>query len=343
MQQSTLSAPSAAPALPGAGTSPLLRALRRLASLRLTLVLLLALAVTVFLAYHLDAARTWPLAGVLGLLAANLGAAVATNGAFRRQLPLLVFHIALAILLLLVAAGRMTSLTGQVEVLEGGEFDGHLASAEAGPWHAGALEALRFTNLGFEVSYDVGRQRQATRNRVSWVDEAGVRRLSVIGDQDPLRLAGYRFYTTHNKGYAPVFRWKPTEGAAVTGAVHLPPYPVHEYGQAREWTPPGRREAVWILLDLDDRPIDPGQRDRFRLPERYRLVLRAGDLRTVLEPGESVTLPDGVLRFEGLKTWMGYKVFYDWTLPWLAAACAVAVASLAWHFLRRFAARPWDA
>jgi hypothetical protein len=40
---------------------------------------------------------------------------------------------------------------------------------------------------------------------------------------------------------------------------------------------------------------------------------------------------------------MGYTVFSDWTMPWLIAACILAVASLGWHFGRRFAATPWDA
>jgi cytochrome c biogenesis protein len=60
-------------------------------------------------------------------------------------------------------------------------------------------------------------------------------------------------------------------------------------------------------------------------------------------PGERYVLPQGTLVYEGLTAWMGYAVFYDWTIPWLLAAAAAAVASLSVHFWRKFAARPWDA
>ena len=53
------------------------------------------------------------------------------------------------------------------------------------------------------------------------------------------------------------------------------------------------------------------------------------------------------LNFEELRSylrgWMGYKVFYDWTMHWLLAAGTLAVASLGVHFWRKYAARPWDA
>jgi cytochrome c biogenesis protein len=49
-----------------------------------------------------------------------------------------------------------------------------------------------------------------------------------------------------------------------------------------------------------------------------------------------VTLDEGVLVYEGLTAWMGYKVFYDPTLPWLAAAALLAIASLGTFCWRRF-------
>ena len=49
-----------------------------------------------------------------------------------------------------------------------------------------------------------------------------------------------------------------------------------------------------------------------------------------------MTLDEGILVYEGLTTWMGYKVFYDPTLPWLLAAALVAIAALGAFFWRRF-------
>lgn len=316
--------------------------LRRLASLRLTLALLALLAVGILVAQRFEEARTWPIVVPLALLAANLLAAVATNGVFRRQTALLVFHLSLVALVLLVAAGRLTYLKGHVGVTEGASFDGELAIDERGPWHAGDLDAVRFTNEGFTVDYAPGWQRGATRNAVRWQDGDGRWQQSVIGDQEPLIVAGYRFYTTFNKGFAPTFTWQRDGAPTVHGSVQLPSYPLNEFGQAAEWTPPGSRVAVWAMLDIDEVVIDPEARSEFRLPQAYTLVVRVGAERHEMRPGDTLRLPDGTLTFDGLRGWMGYRVFYDWTLPWLLAAGAVAVVSLGTHFWQKFAAKPWD-
>lgn len=315
----------------------------RLASLRLTLVLIAFLAVGTAIAFRMEGARTWPMVVPLGLLAANLLAAVATNGVFRRQIWLLVFHLSLVALLLLVAAGRLTYMKGHVGITEGASFEGELAIDERGPWHVGAIESVRYVNAGFDIDYAPGWQRGPTRNRVLWQQPDGSWEEAVIGDHQPLVIEGYRFYTSFNKGFAPTFLWDSGEGGALYGSVQLPSYPLNEFGQAVEWTPPGGRTPVWVMLDIEEVVIDPEDHATFRLPERYTLVLRVGEARHELRPGDSVVLADGTLTFEGLRSWMGYRVFYDWTLPWLLAACAVAAASLAVHFWQKFASRPWDA
>lgn len=317
--------------------------LRSLASLRLTLGLLVVLGAAILMAYQSEEWRSWPLALPLLALSANLLAAVATNNAFRRQLPLLVFHLALVALLLLVAAGRLTYLKGTLEVTHGATFEGRLTTTDAGPFHAGDLASVRFSNDGFTIDYAPGLLRGPTRNAVTWIDEGGQRRQGVIGDQDALKIKGYRFYTSFNKGFAPVFLWLPNEGERQLGAVHLPAYPLHELTQAQEWKPPGSRSPVWIMLQFDEKILDPDLPATFRLPEKYSVVVRSGGQRFELLPGQFVDLPDGRLKLDGLTTWMGYNVFYDWTLPWLAAASVAAVLSLGWHFWRKFAAKPWDA
>ncbi|HEY6863324.1 MAG TPA: cytochrome c biogenesis protein ResB, partial [Burkholderiales bacterium] len=273
----------------------------------------------------------------------NLGAAVLTNAAFRRQAPLLVFHLALLAIVLLAAAGRLTYLKGRVELSTGETFAGELTQSERGPLHASRLARAAFTNEGFTIGYSAGIRRDETRNAVAWTDAGGGVGRAVIGDQQPLVLAGYRFYTSPNKGYAPVFAWQPKGGSARLGTIHLPAYPAHEYRQALEWTLPGSDVSVWTMLAFDDVILDPQRPSQFRLPERHTLIVRIGDERRVMAPGERLELAQGTLVYEGLTTWMGYTVFYDWTLPWLLAACVLAVASLAWHFWRKFAAQPWDA
>jgi hypothetical protein len=317
------------------------KGLAALGSLHLTLIAFGLLGGGVVLAYESEAGRTWPMVFPLLMLFVNLVAAVLTRPVFRSQTALLVFHLALIVLIGLIAAGRLTYLRGWVEMAEGQPFPGQLTGVQAGPWHWNRLDRVHFENAGFTIDYGPEMRRGATYNRVVWTDADGARRESVIGDQSPLVIAGYRFYTSFNKGFSPVFRWEPRDAAPAVGAVNLPSYPANDLSQAIEWTPPGASSGVWVALVLDQPVVDPERASTFRLPEQHRLVIRAGELRHELVPGEAVALPEGRLVYLGLRTWMGYTVFNDWTIPWLLATCLVGLASLAWHFWRRFAPRPW--
>ena len=314
--------------------------LKLLASLKLTLVILAALGAAILIAYLSETPTTWALVGPLTAFAVNLAAAVVTNPVFRHQTALLVFHLALIAVILLIAVGRLTYLKGQLELAEGEVFDGKLMQEESGPWHPRHLDALCFSNDGFTIDYARGVRRGNTRNQISWTTQGGQLQRAVIGDQNPLILAGYRFYTSHNKGFAPTFIWHPnSDGSSMLGTVHLPAYPLHEYKQALEWTPPGGKTPLWVMLQFDEVILDPAKPSEFRLPAKHQIVVRAGGERRELKQGEAMRLAEGVLVYNGLRSWMGYTVFYDFTLPWLLAACILAVLSLAWHFWSKFSSR----
>ena len=311
-----------------------------LASLKLTPFGLALLGAASIAVYQVgDDATPW-LAGPLLLLAFNLIAAVATNGIFRRQMPLLVFHLALIALVLLAAIGRLSYLKGAADVTEGTAFSG-LWRQVAGPLHSGRLAAVSFVNEGFEITYKPGPVRDLTLNRVRWVDPGGRERVEEIADNRPLVVHGYRFYPTANKGFAPILLWQPKVGEPLLGGVHLPSYPANSHTQSREWRPPGASDDIWVMLDIPETLIPADQDSRFRLPGAHKLVLRQGDSRWELRLGERVSLPDGVVEYQELRTWMGYTVYYDWTIPWMLAACLLAVLSIGWHFWEKFAAKPW--
>jgi len=317
--------------------------LRRLASLKLTLVALIILGAAIWYAYIYEAPATWVLVPSLLLLALNLIASVATHPAFRRMSGLLLFHLGLITIVLLVALGRLTYLKGKVELAQGEEFGGQLMEVEAGAWHWGRLDQVRFINEGFRIAYAPGVQRGQTRNAVRYLDGSGKEQVMDIGDHTPLVLSGYRFYTSPNKGFAPAFIWHPaTGGAPVLGTVHLPSYPINEYSQAREWQLPGTAMRVWSLLQFDEVLIDPASDSEFRLPNRHRMVVRIGERRYEMQPGDAIDLAEGRLVYDGLRTWMGYTVFYDWTIHWLLVVSMLTVSALGWHFWRKFAARPWN-
>jgi hypothetical protein len=272
------------------------------------------------------------------VLTLNLALALLAHPAFRRQLPLLVAHLALLALVLLVGIGRLTALDGRFELTQGVEFDGALIDAKAGPWHADAaaqLARLALRHDGFEIDYAPGRRRGATRNPVHWRAADGTPRAALIGDHRPLVAGGYRIYTTSNKGFAPVLTWLPRQGPSVTGAVHLPAYPMHELRQSSAWhLPDGRR--VFVMLEFDTTLIDPAAAATFRMPATHRLVVHSEGQRTELVPGATLDLGTGTLRYDELRTWMGYRVAYDATLPWLLAAALLATFALAWHYVQRF-------
>jgi len=321
----------------------LIRACRALASLKLTLAALVFFAAGILVAYLGEEHTTLALVLPLLLLSLNLIAAVLTNPVFRRSGALLLFHLALIAIVLLVAAGRLTYLKGHVELSEGEAFDGQLTASEAGPWHQSGLDRVHFTNDGFSIEYAPGIQRGKTRNAMQYIDASGKEQRTEIGDQTPLVLEGYRFYTSSNKGFAPTFLWTPTAGRdPILGTVHLPSYPVNDDWQARAWQLPGSGIQLWTMLKFDEIILNPNAASEFRRPHRHKVIVRIRSQRHELQPGEAIDLPEGRLVYDGLRTWMGYTVFYDWTIHWLLAACVIAVGALGWHFWRKFAAQPWN-
>lgn len=312
-----------------------------LGSLRLTLWLIGLLLLTVTAIYLLPVLTNSWLAVPFALLATNLIAALTTNIKFCQQLPLLVFHLALLALLLLIAVGRLSYLKGWVEITVGEAFNGKLTSYEAGPLHYWQLDMLNFDLEKFSIEYDRGLQRGETRAHMQWQDKQGGIQRGVVGDHRPLVLSGYRFYTSHNKGFAPVFSWQPNGGSRTTGSIHLPAYPANEYQQALEWSPPESGITIWTQLQFDEVILDPQSQSRFRVPKEHVLVMRIGEQRYELKPGQGIELATGRLGYQGLQTWMGFNVLSDWTMKWLLATGLFAVLALGWHYWRKFSARPW--
>lgn len=312
-----------------------------LASLKFTPVGLVLLGIATIAVYKFDHSATPWLALPLFLLALNLIAAVATNGVFRKQMPLLIFHLALIALVLLAAAGRLMYLKGTAELTEGAAFSG-LKSRDSGPLHLDRLDRVHFINDGFDIDYMAGPVLDRIVNRVRWQDGRAGEREGSIELNKPLTLFGYRIYPTSNKGFAPLFAWRSNAGEAVLAAVHLPGYPANATNQAQTWRPIGSADDIWVMLQIEDALIPSDRASHFRLPDRQDIVVRHQQSRWELRPGDRIALPDGELEYRGLRTWMGYRFFYDWTIPWMLAACAIGVGSLSWHFWRKYASTPWN-
>ncbi|WP_156822026.1 cytochrome c biogenesis protein ResB [Azoarcus sp. KH32C] len=278
------------------------------------------------------------------LLTANLLAAIVTNRRFRADLPLLVFHLALLALVVTLVVARLTYFEGQATVTGGTAFDGKLISETSGALHSRRLDDLRFTNLGFTENYPERGHYHATYNRVRWRAD-GATHTADIGDDIPLILAGYRIYTTRHRGFSPVFRWQKTDGTDELGTVQLRDSNNGAFAGANEWQLPDGRQA-WLMVDIEAPSEEQtGAHVRANLgagSDTDRLILRVGDERHTLSPGEQLVLPEGTLTYVRLDSWMGYRIVADPTKPWLIGTIAVAVISLVW-FYSRIVFRPLSA
>jgi cytochrome c biogenesis protein len=311
--------------------------LAALGSLSLTLVALVLLAAGTQASYLGWAPFTWTLSLPLALLAVNLLAAILTNAKFRAQLPLLAFHLALLAIIALVALGRMTYFKAQFELAAGETFDGTgMAGVEHGPWHGFGIDRLRFVSEGARVLFRDGRYRSTT-SRVALADGSAAE----FATQRPLAIDGYRFYPTFNQGFAPTFVWMGNDGEWQQETFNLPPWPQAELQQDTTWTPDALGRELWVMLAPDGKVLS-SDGEALLAPPPHRLVVRDGDTRHELRPGDFLTFDAGRLAYLGLNTWHGYAVNYDWTRPWLLAAATAAVLSLAWHYWRKWLARPWQ-
>lgn len=315
------------------------------ASLKLTLFLFLLFGAGSILWHFTEhELKNWLITVPMLLLALNLMTALLTNKIFRFQGWLLLFHIGLLLILLLIGISQVTKLIGNVEVTNGSVYDSSIAQWQQGVLHPNRLDDLQFRLDGFSINYAPAfglPQRLDTQAKLIWLDESGVLKSGIVGDNIPLEIHGYKFYTTFNKGFAPMFKWIPHNGEPVQGSVHLPSWPANEFNQSSDLQIPGTPYKLWLNLKFVDTIIANDRPSEFRIPNEYTLVVRAGENRQELLPGESMVLDSGRLQFLGLNTWMGFQIHYDWALPWLLAVSLLAVFGLGGHFWHKFAPTPW--
>jgi cytochrome c biogenesis protein len=321
--------------------SQLIGAVRALGSLKVTLVGVAAAGAVALTGIETGFPVGPAIALPFALLTVNLLAAIMSGPKLRRQAGLLGFHLALAVLAALAAVDRLAALNGHVEVTEGSDFDPALVEARIGPWHPWGLERVRFRQGTFEIGYGPGVKRRETVSRVYLADEAGAWRPVAVGDDRPLVAEGYRFYTSFNKGFAPLISFVDGQGAVHRGAVHLPSYPLNYYKQGNAWTPPGSPRPVKLWLRLPEQVFKEEEAWAFGKPEGARLVVIDGARRVELTPGESTALAGGRLRYEELRTWMGYTISYNPLVSWMAGAIVVGVLSLLAHTLAKTLRLPW--
>lgn len=314
--------------------------LEGLASPRLTVAFFLAMAAAAIAAAHNPADITALVLLPLGLLIANLVAAILSNARFRADLPLLVFHLALLAFVVLLAVARLCYFDGAVKLTTGEVFEGNYLVSERGRLHPGHPEALRFSHEGLVEYTPDGSDYATTYTRVQWWDQAGRPHLNEISNDRPLVLDGYRLFATRQRGYSPVFHFTPTGmPAPLHGTAQLADNYLDE--GVRNFTvgtdlvlPDGH--TIWVQAILEESYANRAgiARDLGAGALRHHLVVRDGDARYELRPGDSVDLAGGRFTYDHLSTWLGYRIVYDPTPAWLAAAVITAIASLCAFYAR---------
>lgn len=312
----------------------------KLASLKITLLGMILLALGAALSYGNPVTTpVWVLVAPLVVLALNLFAAILSNPKINRQSGLLVFHVGLLGIVILVAIGRLTYLDAHIEMIQGQDFSpDKLMEVKEGLLHGGNLQGVDFRQGGYTVQYAAGMQRGLTYSQVLIPDGRGNLEEKLVGDDRPLVLEAYRFYTTFNKGFTVLLTWKPNQGPAVSGTVNMPSYPLFDYKQDNAWTPPGGQEIkFWLQLDTGIT-----EKEAWVLDGRNSsgiLVVTTDEQRVELNPGQELALPGGRLRYDRLLTWMGYAVFYDPTIKWLFYISMLCVMGLGWHYWQKMGSR----
>ncbi|NOZ54828.1 MAG: cytochrome c biogenesis protein ResB [Gammaproteobacteria bacterium] len=320
----------------------MLTIIQKLASLKFTLVGMVLLGVGASLSYgNPTDIPVWVLVVPMILLVVNLSAAILTNPRINQQSGLLVFHVSLLVIVILAAVGRLTHMDAHIELVVGSVFARqNLQEIKSGPLHGGNLDDVSFVQGPFSVQYAPGMQRGLTHSQVKIKNKRGEWQDKVVGDDRPLIINGYRFYTTFNKGFTSVLTWVPDEGEAVTGTVNMPSYPLFEYKQDNRWTPPGGDEIkFWLQL-------------RTNMDEKNAWVLEQGSSSGVLVVvtsanryevplGGFVQLGNGRLQFDDLRMWMGYRLFYDPTIQWMFFVSIAGVMGLGYYFWKKMNVQPW--
>jgi len=314
--------------------------LKKLASLRLTLVGMILLAVLAVIASRSAGVDAGVTAGPLLLLVLNLFAALLTNRSFRTQTGLLVFHIGLLLIFVCIGLTLMLRFDGHVEVLQGARFDaGQVEIVEQGSWHANRLDEIELYQGDVRINYLPGLNRQDTQSTIEYRMASGELRRMTLGDTRSAKIDGYRIAATFNKGFAVLLHWTGDDGTEILGAVHMPSFPQYDWKQVTTWTTPAGQE---VELELDfDRPVsrDTGEWTFGSTSMPYAVRLSVADEAPVaLRDGDSVSLAGGGVRVVDLRVWMAYQIEYLPFLPWMFVSAFLAIAGLSLHFARRFLA-----
>lgn len=299
------------------------------------------------------------------------GQGLSAEKGYARETGNLVFHAALLVLIVAVAAGALFGYRGQIIVREGRGFANTLTQYDLFNQgrlvRAGDLPPLSFTLEDFTAVFErEGTQRGSPR---AFIADVLLRRTPASAPEPvrievnrPLRVGGTSVYLTGH-GYAPVLAVRQVDGRLLhadatvflpqdpvftsTGVVKMPDaqpglglqgvlLPSAQFGAAGPVSvfPAADNPVLFLTAWEGDLGMDEGAPQNVYALDFTNLT-QIGS--TALRPGQVWTLPDGrTVAFVGLSQFASFQVADEPAAGWALAAAVVAmIGLLAGLFVRR--------
>jgi len=111
--------------------------------------------------------------------------------------------------------------------------------------------------------------------------------------------------------------------------------------QATNWKIPELGLDAFLMLVFEEKVVEEGKHSYFKKPEKHHVLVKIGNDTMKMRPGDTFKTEKGELVYRELRTWMGYSITGDWTMPWLVAASVVITIGATWYFIDKFKASPW--
>jgi len=280
---------------------------------------------------------TVSLAPGLSVLFVNLTLAILVREKIHHNLPLLIFHIALLLIILSVSVSRLTYFKGWAIVSEGEILQQPTGIINEGPWHKNRLTDSTIRQLEFEAYFDENGRRLDTE---SWMQLSGYEDPILVSNKETANVGGYQITISNNLGYSVDLSWIPERGDLVSGLLQLPSQISQPETQAVRLDLPGVSETIWIGLEVDSNRKSffyPS----FSVPKEYHFIVDINGEEYQLKPGNSINIVGGTLSINTLVPWIGYEMYYDPAIYFLLIASIVAVLSLGYFLNQRLAENHW--
>jgi cytochrome c biogenesis protein ResB len=233
------------------------------------------------------------------------------------------FHISLAALFLVIGLGQLTRAEGLIGIPVGYPVPDAVESYgrwEAGPLYAGVASGLAFGASDFQLETVIDGVDRGASAVIMLSDSSQVLRSQRVYPNNPLRFGSMM---VHQNDYGLAV---PIEIEDATGTVLAEAQPLVDFAEdqpsgtttseLRMTTPAGGDHVVEVTVPADRGP-DGVYRD---LPKDRRArvkvtTLGAATIDETLDPGQSVTLPDGnLLRLKDVVYYTRLSVVDDWSV-----------------------------